>query len=241
LNDIELVQGLRRQDPAAMQWLCDCYLPSLWRFVYTRVRGDAHLAEDITSETVLAMLTAIQPTQSDLEGQASTVEIQNLGGWLRTVADRRVMDHFRAASRVQHLIERSGAAGQRSQADPAAQQELQETRLEVRQVMESLSDQQRLALEWKYLDNLSVREIAARWAITEKAAESILFRARRDLRERLEKRGRPDPSRNGKHAPRTQARHNEPLENEPLDEEASIHRSQHEPSSDKAAHELSKE
>ena len=81
-----------------MQSLCDCYLPSLWRFVYTRVGGDAHLAEDITSEAVLAMLTAI-------ESGTEEAEILNPGGWLRTVAGRRVTDHFRAASRVQHLLE----------------------------------------------------------------------------------------------------------------------------------------
>ena len=51
--------------------------------------------------------------------------------------------------------------------------------------MGELSDQHRTALEWKYLDKLSVREIADRWETSEKAVESILFRARRELRMRL--------------------------------------------------------
>jgi hypothetical protein len=49
-----------------------------------------------------------------------------------------------------------------------------------------------------------VREIAARWEITEKAAESILFRARREFRVKMQTRMQPEehlplePSRNGK-------------------------------------------
>jgi RNA polymerase sigma factor (sigma-70 family) len=198
LNDSELVLGLRRQDPAAIQWLCDCYLPSLWRFVYTRVGGDAHLAEDIVSETILAMLSLLQPPGGDDEGTATSAEIENLAGWLRTVAQRRIADHFRAVSRVQHLVERCGGDDVRSGENPAALQEIEESRAAVRQAMDALSEQHRLALEWKYLDHLSVREIAGRWKTTEKSVESMLFRARREFRERLERPGQAGPSRNGK-------------------------------------------
>ncbi len=188
MNDSELVRGLRCRDPAAMQWLSNCHLPSLWRFVYTRVNGNQHLAEDITSETILAMLTTIQ-SQSENHGDA---EILNPAGWLRTVAGRRITDHFRAASRVQHLLQQSPNHTDAGVSDPAKHQELEETRAEVRQTMDDLPDQYRLALEWKYLDKLSVREIAARWGMTEKAAESILFRARREFRERMQMVARAD-------------------------------------------------
>ena len=48
--------------------------------------------------------------------------------------------------------------------------------------MEGLTDQHRLALEWKYVDGLCVRDMAHRWSTTEKAVESILFRARNAFR-----------------------------------------------------------
>jgi RNA polymerase sigma factor (sigma-70 family) len=115
------------------------------------------------------------------------------------VAGRRITDHFRAASRVQHLLRKSpNNRSEADTADPAKLHELEETRAEVRLAMDSLPDQYRLGLEWKYLDKLSVREIAARWEMTEKAAESILFRARREFRERLTKQQPMEPSRNGK-------------------------------------------
>ncbi|MBI3461697.1 MAG: sigma-70 family RNA polymerase sigma factor [Planctomycetes bacterium] len=201
MTDSELVQGLRRRDPSACQALCDCYLPSLWRYVYTRVNGDQHLAEDITSETVLALLAAVE---SDSE-QA----IINPAGWLRTVAGRRVQDHFRAVARVRHLLEQSaGTSPGVSDADPARHSELLETRAEVRQVMDQLSDQYRAALEWKYLDKWSVKEIAEHWAITEKAVESILFRARREFRDRLTQReDRPAAGETGNGSPMPDREH----------------------------------
>jgi hypothetical protein len=48
-----------------------------------------------------------------------------------------------------------------------------------------LPEQTRTAMEWKYIDKVSVREISQRMRITEKAVESILFRGRREMRERM--------------------------------------------------------
>lgn len=177
MNETEFVQGLREQCPAAIRHLSECHLPSVWRFVYVRVGGDQHLAEDIVSETVLALMKAAATPE---------VEIKNPGGWLRTVAGNKVNDHFRAAARVQHLIDQVTQNSETAeQDDPAKVQELKERRADVCSAMDELPDRQRLALEWKYIDKLSVREIAERLDVTEKAAQSILFRARRDFRVRL--------------------------------------------------------
>lgn len=159
------------------------YLPSIWRFVYTRVDGDPHLAEDIVSETMLALIRAVTD---------EATKIENPGGWLRSVANHKVQDHYRAVARVRHLIDEAkqnsdSNENQSAQDDPAKCQEQKEQRAKIRQIMDALSDQHRNILEWKYLDKLSVREIAERCKTTEKAVESILFRARRDFRERFQK------------------------------------------------------
>ncbi len=178
MNDIDLVRRLREQDPIAVRHLHECYLPSVWRFVVIRVDGNRHLAEDIISETVLALIRAAASEET---------EITNPAGWLRAVANRKVQDHYRAVARVQHLIDqvKHSTSAHANESDPAEQHELLERRAEVREVMDMLPEQHRLALEWKYVDKLSVREIAARLDTTEKGAESVLFRARRDFRERL--------------------------------------------------------
>ena len=152
-------------------------MPSVWRFVYFRVKRDQHLAEDIVSETVLALIRAVG---------VSEVEVLCPGAWMRSVAAHKMQDHFRAVARVQHLIDQAASvthpAESRESTQPA-QEEANEQRATVRKVMDDLPEPHRLALEWKYIDHLTVQQIADRMAITEKAAESILFRARREFRE----------------------------------------------------------
>ena len=183
MNDSEFVDGLRQRDPAAVQHLTECYLPSIWRFVYVQVGGDDHVAEDIVGEAVLALVRAA----------ASGVEIQNPAAWLRSVAGNKTQDHFRAAARVRHLIDQvrhtETAADEN---DAVRQQEHSERRLQIREVMDELPERHRLALEWKYIEKLSVREIATRLEQTEKAVESILFRARREFREKLSRKEKKD-------------------------------------------------
>ena len=175
MDDREFLQRLHRKDVAAVRHLSECLLPSVWRFVYFRVKGDRHLAEDIVSETVLALIKAVA---------ASDFDVVCPSAWLRSVATHKIQDHFRAVARVQHLIDGAASvAEQNKPAQPAC--EVEEQRAAVRRVMDDLPEPQRLALEWKYIDHLSVREIAVRMALTEKAVESILFRARREFREGL--------------------------------------------------------
>jgi RNA polymerase sigma factor (sigma-70 family) len=177
LNDRELVEGLRRQDPAAIRHLSESLLPSVWRSVYMRVRGDRHLAEDIVSESVLALLKAVAGPGPEIECPSA---------WLRTVSVNKLQDHFRAAARVQHLIDQAASlAKSPTSPEPSSLEEANEQRAAVRRVMDDLTEQHRLVLEWKYIDRLSVRQIADRMATTEKAVESILFRARREFREGL--------------------------------------------------------
>ena len=164
MNNTEFLQGLREQDPAAVRHLTECYLPSVWRYVCNRVGGDQHLAEDIVSDAVLALIRAAQ----------NGAEINHPGAWLRTVALRRVQDHFRAAARVKHLIENVKHVAEHSDVNDAVTQEiLRERRAEVVEVMDALQPDYRMALEWKYIDKLSIRTIAARMGRTEKVVQAI--------------------------------------------------------------------
>ena len=63
-----------------------------------------------------------------------------------------------------------------------------ETKDAVVRALDALDDEERLALEWKYIESLSVRDIAERLGRSEKAVEAILYRAQNlvphDLRPR---------------------------------------------------------
>lgn len=179
LNDSALVDGLRRQDPAAVRYLSETCLPSVWRFAFVRVKGNRHLAEDIVSEAVLALLRTVQDPEAGIANPIS---------WLRTVVANKVTDHFRAAARVRHLIQQVQQSAPPPPGDSVLEeQQREEEREEIRGIIETLPEQVRIALEWKYIDKVSVRDISERLGMTEKAVESILFRGRREFRERVEK------------------------------------------------------
>jgi RNA polymerase sigma factor (sigma-70 family) len=80
----------------------------------------------------------------------------------------------------------SAAADCLAEASPAAPLEAEETRLHVLQVLDEMGDRQRTLLEWKYIDGLRVREMADRLGETEKAVETVLYRARIEFRRLFE-------------------------------------------------------
>ncbi len=175
LTDAELLRGVQVGDLSAWEQLYRRYLPTVWRYVYLHVNGDKHLAEDIVSETVLALVRQVSQLAPG-DG--------NLSGWLIAVARNKLGDQRRKIARAALLAKAAGES-KLAAADnvaPAASFEAAETRRQVLAVLDRLTDEERLVLEWKYLEELSVGEIAGRLGRTEKAVESVLFRARRSFR-----------------------------------------------------------
>src|SRR3954468_22750085 len=175
LTDVELLYGARRGDAEAWRTLYARYLPFVWRQAHA-ILGDSHAAEDVTSEVMLALLRNIQNLES---------EVPKLGGWLRTVVRCKVADHQRTLirSRAKMAIAATLLAdGLTTQLGPSAPLEVVETKRRVHLALDALPERQRIVLEWKYLDALSVREMAERLGETEKAVESVLYRARREFR-----------------------------------------------------------
>jgi len=176
LTDVELLYGARQGDAEAWRTLYARYLPLVWRQAHALL-GDPHAAEDVTSEVMLALLRNIQNLQS---------EVPKLGGWLRAVVRCKAADHQRALIRSRAKMSiaasRLEADGLQTQLGPSAPLEVSETKSRVHLVLDALPERQRIVLEWKYLDALSVREMAERLGETEKAVESVLYRARREFR-----------------------------------------------------------
>jgi RNA polymerase sigma-70 factor (ECF subfamily) len=175
LTDAELLRGVRAGDLSAWEQIYVRCLPTVWRYVYLRAGGDRHLAEDVVGETVLALVRQVS---------SLTSRDGNLSGWLITVARNKLADHRRNAARAAALPAkaRDDKTLPVVSDGPEAAVEAAETRKRVLTVMDGLPDEERLALEWKYIDGLSVGDIADRLGRTEKAVESVLYRARRSFR-----------------------------------------------------------
>src|SRR4030095_16177744 len=176
VEDNELLRRIRSGDSAAWRALYERYVLSIWRYAYVHCGGHLHTTEDVVSETFLDAVRAIR---------ATTPRIGCVSAWLIGIVRHKLADQRRCALRVDTLVNtlRHEGAGE---AETSVELDATELRGQVIRAMDQLPDDERLVLEWKYLDELSVREISSRLGRTDKAVESLLYRARRSFRLLLE-------------------------------------------------------
>jgi RNA polymerase sigma-70 factor (ECF subfamily) len=141
---------------------------NVYRYLLRAVVGDHALAEDLTQETFAVAVAA---------ARAGRPEALSLA-WVLGVARHKVIDHYRQASRDNRRM--SLLAAGRADVDDVQSLADREPAAIV-QALAGLSAEHRLVLVLKYLDDLSVVEIAATLGRSPQAVESLLARARRAL------------------------------------------------------------
>lgn len=137
-------------------------------FGYLLVRvGSRAVAEDLTGEVF------VEAARRCAESRHCEVT----GSWLQTVAQRRLVDHWRRSASGRRRDER---LRHRVLAVPELDVAVDDDR-PVLEALESLPDRQRAALCLRYLDDFSVSEVAEALGIQYQAAESLLARGRRSF------------------------------------------------------------
>jgi RNA polymerase sigma-70 factor (ECF subfamily) len=171
-------------DAEAVRSLAEAVLQPLYGFCLYRVGRNAHLCEEVVQETLLRALR-------DMERYEPARAGNNIFPWLTGLARNeihRALQHERAAVSLEALWERMDAElldlFARLESEPLAEEvlERQETRELVNMAMSQLPPHYREALEAKYVNGKSVRDLAATWCTSEKAVESQLTRARKAFR-----------------------------------------------------------
>jgi len=149
------------------------YVGVIWRFALARLGADDHAARDVVAETFLAAIRGASRLPSATESVAA---------WLMGIARHKLADHCRRQLR-NSVVCRQFAESSGQQHDGPLKLLLQdERRTAIFRALAELPDEERLVLEWKYLEDRSVRDIATQLSRTEKAVESILYRARIAMR-----------------------------------------------------------
>src|SRR5918994_3952380 len=176
----ELVRRMLGGDEDAFDEFFADYFPRLFRFAVLRLR-DPDAAEDIVQTSLIAAVRNL----SSWRGEAT------LFTWLCTICRREILAWERRTSRrvivslaeddpgVRAALESIGAAAEAPDAGLARA----DTGRIVQLVLDHLPPRYSRALEWKYLEELSVDDIAGRLQCTPKAAESLLTRARDAFRD----------------------------------------------------------
>ncbi|MDH4110536.1 MAG: sigma-70 family RNA polymerase sigma factor [Gammaproteobacteria bacterium] len=172
-------------DQVAFRSLFDRFFPRLYRFVLARLDGDHDAARDVVQQTFCRGIERLD----SYRGEAA------LYTWFYQVCRNTLLDYGRHTRRELRVIVRledlpDVRAVLETLAAPLSEQpETGVWRSEVSRLVQAtvdaLPERYGEILEWKYVDGQSVRHIAGRLGVSDKAAESLLTRAREAFREAI--------------------------------------------------------
>ena len=177
-SDRKLVERLRAGERAAFEEFFREYHPKLYRFALRRLQPDIHAAQDAAQNAICAALKSLHTYR----GEAALLT------WLCTICRRQIVSTRDAISvrvreddpEVQAALE---ALLTSERVDPLSVVSAGEVQNAVLTALDYLPSEYANALEWKYVQELSVEQIAARIGRSIKATESLLTRARQAFRE----------------------------------------------------------
>lgn len=185
-EDRRLAERLLQGEEAAFNEFFHTYFGRLYRFARTRMRDD-DAARDMVQQTLCRALRKID----GYRGEAA------LFTWLCQICRSQMSDYFAKQGRqarqfvpvedhpqVQAALDAMTAP----EADPELLTRRSEVKRLVQVVLDRLPPRYGDALEWKYVEGISVAEIAQRMGVQHGAAQSLLQRARlafRDLFDEL--------------------------------------------------------
>lgn len=184
--DRAIAKRLLRGDEAAFREVFDSFFPKLYRFALARMNGNEDDAREVVQETFCKAFERLDSYRAEA----------SLYGWMCQICRNTITDHGRRRQRQpQHvtLIEEDSTIksiletiAAPADAEPESEAGRRDLRRLIQATLDSLPGHYGDVLEWKYVDGLSVKEIAERLAVSPKAAESALTRARNAFREAVE-------------------------------------------------------
>jgi len=165
IRDVTIDQDLA--DPQVFSAFYDQALPVVYGYFLRRTGGLPALAEDLTQETFLAAVRQIQ----------RGVSVDAPMPWLIGIARHRLVDHYRATAGSANRVFAIGDwiddhPDERDDFGPILEREVAIAALD------ALPASQRLVIVLRYLDGMSVPEIASQTGKSIHAVESLLARGR---------------------------------------------------------------
>jgi RNA polymerase sigma-70 factor (ECF subfamily) len=175
-EDKQLARRVRKGDEKAFRSFFEFYYPRIYRFCARRL--DPQEAEDAAQQVMVLGVRKI----GTYRGEAALLT------WLTQIARNEIKAHYRSRARHSQLVAIEDSQTFRAEveslpADPllnpeTAAQHGQRQQL-VQLILDHLPGQYGSVLEWKYIEGLSVEEIAGRLETTAVAVQSMLARARK--------------------------------------------------------------
>lgn len=181
-EDRQLVDRLLAGERAAFDAFFNEYYPKLYRFVKRRLPRDPATAEDIAQGTLCRALESLRGYRAEaalMTWLCTLCRREMSARWreMRTFADAPELaeDDPEIRAALESLL-----AGEVDPLQASTRAQVRET---IRTTLDYLPAPYADVLEWKYVLEMSVADIAARLGRSTKATESLLTRAREAFRE----------------------------------------------------------
>ncbi|MGA8987914.1 sigma-70 family RNA polymerase sigma factor [Aeromicrobium sp.] len=166
-----LVDLAKDGDGEAFGQLYDHYVSGVFRFVYYRV-GSQQLAEDLTSETFVRGLRAIQ--RFNWQGK-------DFGAWLTTIARNLVADHFKSSRARLEIVSETIPEGKLTVASPEQDVLALISNEMLFEAVNGLPNEQRDCILMRFIQGMSIAQTAASLGRSEGAVKQLQLRAVRSL------------------------------------------------------------
>ena len=171
-TEAQLLEGARRFDPDALRTLHDRLYEPVYRYVHFKV-SDPQASEDLTSEVFLRMLEALKKGK-----QWKTTP----DAWIFGIARNVVADHYRVASRGSEVVLDEHLALPEEQS-PTQHVIHAEQHQELALAISSLTDEQRDVVLLRFMEGLSINDVAEAMGKKPGAVKGLQHRALRALSE----------------------------------------------------------
>lgn len=186
MTEQELIQGLRSGDESAFKFLVEQYKDRIYHTAFGVVQN-AEDAEDVAQEVFIQVYRSIH----NFKGEA------RLSTWLYRIATTRSLDLLRSRKSKKRfgLLQRLFGEGNEPVYEipdfnhPGVALDRKENAAKLFKAINQLPDNQRIAFTLHKLEDLSYQEVSEIMKTTLPAIESLMHRAKQNLRKILEREG----------------------------------------------------
>jgi RNA polymerase sigma-70 factor (ECF subfamily) len=157
----------------------DKYVEKIYRFIFLKVDSQES-AQDLTGQVFAKVWDKFR------KSNGTSDDIKNPVAYLYQVARREIANYHRQKSKFQTISTQN-----LSLPDPHPSSEqtftLKEELFEIKNCLAQLNEDYQNVIIWRYLENLSIKEIAKMMEKSKGAVRVMLHRALKELREKMEK------------------------------------------------------
>jgi len=184
LNEVELIQGLRNGEEVAFKFLVNNYQDRVFNTAIGIVQN-AEDAEDVAQEVFIQVFRSVQSFKAE----------SKLSTWIYRITTTRALDHLRSRKSKKRFgfLQRLFGEGNEPIYElpdfhhPGVTLDRKENAALLFKAIDKLPEKQKIAFTLNKLEDLSYLEVSDVMQVSVPAVESLMHRAKQNLRKMLEK------------------------------------------------------